>query len=130
MAIESLDQLVIKRIYEPASSEDGTRVLVDRLWPRGVAKEHAQLDWWAKEIAPSNELRKSFGHNPADFEKFCAAYQAELEQNAATDEFLDYVKNRLQEGKVTLLYGAKDKEHNNAVALHDFLCAHFEHINH
>lgn len=108
----------IKRIYEPPSEDDGLRVLVDRLWPRGVSKEKAQLDQWAKELAPSTELRKEFGHDPDRWEEFRERYLAELEdQSDEVEAFLD----GLEGDKVTLLYGARDEEHNQAVVLAEYL---------
>lgn len=109
--------LTIKRAYEPADKADGTRVLVDRLWPRGVSKEAAHIDWWAKEIAPSNELREWFGHDPARFEEFGRRYEVELEGNPA----LARLKDMVAKGQVTLVYGAKDEEHNQARVLLELL---------
>ena len=109
----------IKRIYEPYDSSDGFRVLVDRLWPRGVSKEKAHADLWLKEIAPSNELRIWFGHEPAKWKDFEKKYRKELE---GKKELMNRMKNLEKEHKkVTLLYGAKDTKHNNAVVLADLL---------
>ena len=108
----------LKRIYEPSSKEDGYRILVDRLWPRGFTKEKAALDLWLKEIAPSTELRKWFGHDPEKWKEFQKKYRIELKQNKeALDRLMDYIKK----GKVTLLYGAKDEEHNEAQVIKDFI---------
>ena len=108
----------LKRIYEPYSKEDGYRLLVDRLWPRGFTKEKAALDLWLKEIAPSTELRKWFGHDPEKWKEFQKKYRIELKQNKeALDRLMDYIKK----GKVTLLYGAKDEEHNEAQVIKDFI---------
>lgn len=108
----------LKRIYETYSKEDGYRILVDRLWPRGFTKEKAALDLWLKEIAPSTELRKWFGHDPEKWKEFQKKYQLELRQNKeALDRLMDYIKK----GKVTLLYGAKDEEHNEAQVIKDFI---------
>ena len=108
----------LKRIYEPYSKEDGYRILVDRLWPRGFTKEKAALDLWLKEIAPSTELRKWFGHDPEKWKEFQKKYRIELKQNKeALDRLMDYIKK----GKVTLLYGAKDEEHNEAQVIKDFI---------
>lgn len=105
----------IKRIYEPAASDDGFRILVDRLWPRGLSKENAKVDLWLKDIAPSNDLRKSFCHDPEKWKEFESKYQKELEANK---ELLNKIKQiEKEKGIVTLLYSAKDKEHNNAVVL-------------
>lgn len=108
----------IKRIYRAARLSDGKRILVDRLWPRGVAKERARLFDWCKEIAPSDGLRHWFHADPGRWEEFAARYRAELaEKDALVRELAGYA----QEGAVTLLYGAKDEEHNNAVVLRDYL---------
>lgn len=109
--------LAIKRIYEPPGSEDGVRILVDRLWPRGVSKEDAALDQWLKEIAPTSELRTWFGHEPRRFEEFADRYRAELEANPALDPLLDVVK---EAKTVTLLYAARDPDCNHAAVLRDF----------
>jgi uncharacterized protein YeaO (DUF488 family) len=108
----------LKRVYEGSSKEDGTRILVDRLWPRGLTKEKAHVDLWLKEIAPSNELRKWFAHDPAKWPEFKARYKAELKHNAAQ---LALLKQAVTRGPATLLYAAKDTEHNEAVVLHDLL---------
>lgn len=113
--------LKIKRAYEAPSPEDGFRILIDRLWPRGESKEKEQLDLWEKNIAPSNDLRKEFGHDPDKFDWFAGEYRKELDSNPATAEFVQLVEERLQEGDVTLLYGAKDTRHNQAVVLRDYL---------
>ena len=108
----------IKRVYEKLSKNDGFLVLCDRLWPRGVKKEALPIDIWAKEIAPSTEIRKLFAHKPENFAHFKELYLAELEQNPAVAEFLKKVKN---EPVVTLLYAAKDEHCNHAMILRDFL---------
>lgn len=108
----------LKRIYEPAAKSDGKRILVDRLWPRGVSKEKAALDQWMKDVAPSNELRKSFGHDPAKWADFQKSYVAELKANA---ENVDKLRSETGKGTTTLLYGARDEEHNEAVVLKDYL---------
>jgi uncharacterized protein YeaO (DUF488 family) len=111
----------IKRVYEPPEKDDGARVLVDRLWPRGLSKEHAALALWLKEIAPSEELRKWFGHDPARWKEFVHRYRAELKHNqTALAQLHDLAKH----GRVTLLYAAHDHEHNNAVALAAYLHDH------
>jgi uncharacterized protein YeaO (DUF488 family) len=109
--------LAIKRIYEAPSGEDGFRVLVDRLWPRGVSKEDAALDLWLKEIAPTAELRTWFGHEQQRFEEFSDSYRAELETNPALDRLLDVAR---ENESVSLLYAARDPENNHAVVLCDF----------
>ncbi|WP_274650578.1 DUF488 domain-containing protein [Paenibacillus humicola] len=110
----------IKRIYEAPDSGDGKRVLVDRIWPRGVTKEKAQLDDWMKAIAPSGELCKWFGHKPDRFEEFSRRYEAELAGGTAADN-VEWLLARAGEGPVTLLYAARDEEHNQAVVLKRFL---------
>ena len=108
----------LKRAYEPAKRSDGTRVLVDRLWPRGLSKEKAGIDHWFKEIAPSTALRKWFNHDPAKWEKFRERYFRELDRNAeAVKEFWALARGRT----VTLVYSAKDEVHNQAVALKEYL---------
>ena len=107
-------QLRLKRAYEPAAPNDGVRILVDRLWPRGVSKAKAQLDDWMKEIAPSAELRQWFGHDPARWGEFQQRYRAELQQH---DELLEQIRALSSKGVVTLVYGARDEEHNDAVVL-------------
>ena len=111
----------LKRAYEKPTADDGKRVLVDRLWPRGVKKTDAAIDYWAKELAPSTELRKWFGHDPARWEEFRRRYAAEIE--AHREEF-----NRLRDlalkGPVTLVYAAHDETHNDAVVLREILLVH------
>ena len=108
----------LKRAYELPAADDGTRVLVDRLWPRGVSKEHAALDQWMKDISPSTELRKWFGHDPARWEEFCRRYTEELHQNA---ELVSQLRSLAREGPVTLVYSAHDEVHNDAIVLRDLL---------
>jgi uncharacterized protein YeaO (DUF488 family) len=115
--------LVLKRVYEPAASTDGYRVLVDRLWPRGLSKEHAALDHWAKALAPSTELREWFGHKAEHWEEFEKRYGEELEGDEAQEELAE-LRRHMREGKVTLLYAAHDEAHNNAVVLRDYLKKH------
>lgn len=109
--------LAIKRIYEEKSNEDGYRILVDGLWPRGVSKEEAKIDYWAKEIAPSTETRKTFDHKPDKFEDFEESYLDELNENKESKELLDLIEDKLKLGNVTLLYAAKNEYMNNAVVL-------------
>ncbi len=111
----------IKRIYAPADKNDGTRILVDRLWPRGVSKEKANLFMWAKDIAPTNTLRKAFNHEDDKWAYFQQAYLDELKHNPYTQTFLSIIKEHVAKGTVTLLYGAKDEAHNEAVVLQSFL---------
>ncbi len=108
----------IKRAYEEPAPGDGDRVLVDRLWPRGVKKEALRLDLWARELAPSPALRKWFGHDPARFRDFARRYQAELRHDPARSLLAD-LSRRAGRGTVTLVYGARDEEHNGAVVLRD-----------
>jgi len=104
----------IKRVYELPDKHDGRRILVDRLWPRGLTKEKASIDLWLKDIAPSTELRKWFGHNPDRWEEFKERYLAELKGNS---DQIQLLKQELDKGIVTLVYGAKDEDHNQACAI-------------
>jgi uncharacterized protein YeaO (DUF488 family) len=108
----------IKRVYEPAEPKDGTRILVDRLWPRGIGKEALKLDSWYKGIAPSSELRKWFNHDPARWDEFRRRYFAELDNNQTA---WNPLAGLARSGNVTLLYSAKDEGHNNAEALRYYL---------
>jgi uncharacterized protein YeaO (DUF488 family) len=108
----------IKRIHEPAKRSDGYRVLVDRIWPRGISRERAALDEWARELAPSDELRKWFGHEPERFKVFRSRYRKELQ---ARREQLDALRARADKGPVTILYSARDEQHNNAIVLAELL---------
>jgi uncharacterized protein YeaO (DUF488 family) len=108
----------IKRIYAPVEESDGFRILVDRLWPRGIKKESSNVDVWLKEVAPSAELRKWFCHDPEKWETFIKEYKSELKQSPALKELIEFLK---QHKTVTLLYGSKDEEHNQAVVLKVFL---------
>ena len=108
----------LKRAYEPAAEDDGYRVLVDRLWPRGVSREKARLDEWARELAPSAELRRWFGHDPARFDEFRRRYREELTPRA--DE-LEELRGRARSGRLTLVFGARDTEHNDAIVLAEIL---------
>ncbi len=110
--------LHIKRAYDPPAQGDGYRVLVDRLWPRGISKDALALDEWCRDIAPSDQLRRWFGHDPARFADFAQKYRAELAANPATATVQSIVQHH---ATVTLLYGAKDTEHNQAVVLRDYL---------
>ncbi|MCS6286741.1 MAG: DUF488 domain-containing protein [Nitrospira sp.] len=111
-------KILVKRIYEPADEADGFRVLVDRLWPRGMSKARAALDLWLPDLGPSTELRKWFNHDPTKWDEFCCCYQAELKENKVLVEEL---KGWAKERPMTLLYSAKDEAHNQAVALRSFL---------
>lgn len=108
----------VKRAYDPVSSDDGYRVLVGRLWPRGVSKERAALDLWLKDIAPSTELRKWFEHDPAKWDEFQRRYWKELDEKP---DVVETLRQRIREGPVTLIYSARDREHNAAVALKEYL---------
>jgi uncharacterized protein YeaO (DUF488 family) len=108
----------LKRIYEAPAAGDGMRILVDRLWPRGIAKDKAKIDLWLKDIAPSDALRKRFHGHSEDWNAFRVAYAAELKQ---AGEPVKTLRGHLRKGPVTLLYAARDEEHNNAVALKQWL---------
>ena len=118
MASPARHPIRLKRAYEEPAPGDGQRLLVDGLWPRGVTKADLQIEAWLKAIAPSTALRKWFGHDPARWDGFRSRYFAELAANA---EALAQLRGYLSRGPVTLLYAARDEEHNNAVALRDFL---------
>ena len=113
--------LKMKRIYEQPSAEDGYRVLVDRLWPRGVAKTAAKIDYWAKEITPSTALRKTFNHDAETFAAFRQAYLYELETNRQGEAFLQLLREKLATGPVTLLYAAKNEQINHVVVLMEWI---------
>jgi uncharacterized protein YeaO (DUF488 family) len=110
--------ITVKRAYEPAGKNDGSRFLVERLWPRGIKKEELQVEAWLKEVAPSTELRQWFQHDPGKWSGFRKRYSKELEQNP---EAWGPLLNRAQRTRLTLVYSAHDVEHNNAVALKKFL---------
>lgn len=112
------DRVRIRRAYDDPTHNDGYRVLVDRIWPRGVSKEDAKVDEWCKDVAPSTELRKWFGHDPERWEEFRSRYRAEL---ADCDDLVDNLVERTRDGRVTLVYGAKDTEHNQAVVLAELI---------
>ena len=111
----------VKRVYEKASRQDGLRILVDRLWPRGLTKERAAVDWWLKDVAPSTELRQWFGHDPAKWGQFEERYRKELREKK---DALTRLKQKSEEQTVTLVYGARDEEHNEAVVLKSILEGH------
>ena len=111
-------KILVKRIYESAAKSDGVRVLVDRLWPRGISKESAKLDLWLPDLGPSTKLRQWFNHDPDRWDEFQRRYHAELKDKT---ELVGEVKGRAKKGTVTLLYSAKDEAHNQAVALRSFL---------
>jgi uncharacterized protein YeaO (DUF488 family) len=110
----------IKRVYEEPDRDDGTRILVDRLWPRGLTKEDARVDLWLKDVAPSTALRKWFAHDPGKWEEFRSRYLEELKRNK---ELLSLLRQEAAKGTVTLVYGAKDQQHNEAVILQKLLSA-------
>jgi uncharacterized protein YeaO (DUF488 family) len=112
--------ITMKRAYDKAEESDGTRVLVDRLWPRGLSKERARIDVWLKEVAPSNELRKEFGHDPEKFAEFREKYFAELSSGSG-QEALKALRELAQKGPITLIFAARDAEHSNAALLHELL---------
>ncbi len=111
-------KIQIKRVYEAPSNGDGTRILVDRLWPRGLSKDKAKVDVWVKEVAPSTALRVWFGHDPARWVEFKKRYRAELKGNP---EQVSILKKAVAKGAATLVYGAKGEEHNQAVVLREML---------
>jgi uncharacterized protein YeaO (DUF488 family) len=113
--------IAIKRVYEPVSATDGYRILVDRLWPRGLSKDHAAVDLWLKAIAPSTELRQWFGHDPEKWPEFRRKYFAELADHA---EELAQIRALAKRRRVTLVYGARETEYNDAVAILEFLQRH------
>jgi uncharacterized protein YeaO (DUF488 family) len=108
----------LKRAYEQPTCDDGTRILIDRLWPRGVKKADAALDQWAKNLAPSTELRKWFGHDPVRWHEFCARYTDEIKQQP---DQIKHLRTLAQQGVITLVFSARDEVHNDAVVLRNFL---------
>ncbi|OGI46512.1 MAG: hypothetical protein A2151_03680 [Candidatus Muproteobacteria bacterium RBG_16_65_34] len=111
-------KLKVKRVYDPPAKTDGLRVLVDRLWPRGLSKDKAKIDHWLKDIAPSDGLRKWFAHDPDKWKEFKRRYFTELDKGP---ERVSELRALARKGTVTLLFGAKDAQHNNAVALAEYL---------
>lgn len=112
----------IKRVYEKPCKEDGIRILVDRLWPRGLTKAKTDIDLWLKEVAPSTELRKWFGHDPHKWKEFQRRYHQEFKKNKAQ---IAVLKEQAKKGVITLVYGAKDEEHNAALVLKEWLVNRF-----
>ena len=108
----------LKRVYEEPSETDGERILVERLWPRGLTKQRAKIDLWMKDVAPSPELRKWFGHDPAKWDEFRKRYGAELRNKR---DLISLLKHKSQKGTITLTYAARDQEHNGALVLKGFL---------
>jgi len=121
-----MGKIQTKRAYEDIESSDGKRVLVDRMWPRGIKKEKLEIALWEKEIAPTNELRKEFGHDPEKFSWFEKEYKKELDNNDKTKDFVSQIAEWLKNNNVTLIYGAKDKKYNQAVVLQDYLSQKIE----
>ena len=117
--------LQIKRAYSPVETTDGYRILVDRLWPRGLSKDKLKIDWWPKEITPSTEIRKEFHHEAGKFADFIKSYHYELDNNPATSDFIAKVKQLMETQNVTLIYGAKDELVNHAIVLKEYLEKHF-----
>lgn len=113
-----MPEITLKRAYEPASPADGQRILVERLWPRGVSKEKAALDLWLKDIAPSADLRAWYGHEPEKWPEFRRRYLQEIKENP---EAVDELRRRLKQGRVTFVFAARDEEHNSARVLKDYL---------
>lgn len=108
----------LRRAYDKPTRNDGQRVLVDRIWPRGVSRDDARIDNWVRDLAPSEDLRRWFGHDPQRWDEFQRRYRAELQHH---DDQLDELANRIAQGRVTLVYGARDQKHNNAVVLREVL---------
>jgi uncharacterized protein YeaO (DUF488 family) len=112
--------IALKRAYEQPAASDGTRVLVERLWPRGISKERAHIDLWLKDVAPSTELRTWFHHDPQKFPEFRRRYEAELKSETA-QEALTKLRDIVKQGQLTLVFSAHDADYSNAVVLHDLL---------
>jgi uncharacterized protein YeaO (DUF488 family) len=110
--------LRMKRAYDPPSEDDGFRILVDRIWPRGMSRDQIQIDLWLKDVAPSDELRRWFGHDPSRWDEFKERYHQEL---ADKDDLIDQISEKVSSGDVTLVFGSKDEKLNNAVALKEYL---------
>ena len=116
-----MNEIKIKRVYADSSEDDGYRILVDRLWPRGIRKENIHIDKWAKEITPSTELRKTFKHDPDTMGEFKIRYNFELDNNEHAVEFINLIKEKINKGNVTLLYAAKNEEYNHAIILKEWI---------
>lgn len=116
-----MNEIKIKRVYKEFSEEDGYRILVDRLWPRGIAKENAKIDQWAKIVSPSTELRKLFNHDENTMEEFKKRYYDELDSNKDTVEYIKQIKEKLNECNVTFLYAAKNEDVNHAMVLKEWI---------
>ena len=111
-------KIKIKRVYDSPEKDDGFRILVDRLWPRGLTKEKAAADFWLKEIAPTTELRKWFAHDPDKWKRFRGRYETEIAHNP---DLITVLKEKARKGTITLIYGARDEKHNEALVLKQFL---------
>ena len=112
--------ITIKRAYDPPAAADGQRILVDRLWPRGLKKDSVRIDAWLRDVAPSTKLRQWFGHDPARWKQFVMRYRRELRSPSAA-EAIEQLRSAAKSGRLTLVYAAKDEVHNDAVVLRDFL---------
>jgi uncharacterized protein YeaO (DUF488 family) len=110
--------VMLKRAYEPPATGDGTRILIDRLWPRGITKERAAIHQWMKAISPSTELRKWFGHDPARWDEFRRRYAQEVHKNS---DLLEQLRSLARQGPITLVYSARDEKHNDAVELRELI---------
>jgi uncharacterized protein YeaO (DUF488 family) len=113
-----MNRIGLRRVYGEPGTDEGRRILVDRIWPRGISKEEAQIDEWMRQVGPSTELRHWFGHDPARWDEFVRRYRAEIAKNPTA---FDHLLAEARQGPITLVYGAKDTEHNQAVALKEFL---------
>ena len=116
-----MNNIIIKRVYEEYAENDGYRILVDRLWPRGMTKEKAHIDYWAKIISPNTELRKTFNHDADTWDEFKIRYLIELDNNERADEFISLIKEKLQHSNVTLLYAAKNEDINHVIILKEWI---------
>ena len=116
-----MNKILIKRVYDAPESRDGYRILIDRLWPRGIRKDEARLSDWVKAIAPTTIIRKEFNHEPANMAVFQAKYVAELDSNPEAATFIRILAEKLKEENVTLVYGARDEKYNHAVILKGWL---------
>lgn len=121
-----MGKLQWKRVYDPVEDVDGTRMLIDRLWPRGLKKELAQIDEWPKEISPTTELRRSYHRGEIDFQAFSKAYQMELEENSGVLEFISMLRNGLENGNITLVYGSKNPDQSHVIVLQRYLEEHLK----
>lgn len=119
--MNKMNKINIKRIYESPEKTDGYRILVDRLWPRGVSKERADIDYWAKDITPSTELRKTFNHTADTWDEFRIRYLNELDNNEHAVEFISFIKDKLQKENVTLLYASKNEQINHVIVLKEWI---------